>query len=62
MVFQPNAVLGNAPKNPRFILLKTDSAPSGPNTAEVEKALYLLSFYLYNESTLSYLIDKLTKC
>jgi len=38
MVFQPNAALGNAPKSPRFILLIRDSAPSGPNTAEVEIA------------------------
>jgi hypothetical protein len=39
MVFQPNTVSGNAPKNPRFILyLIRESAPSGPNSAEVEKA------------------------
>jgi len=38
MVFQPNTVSGNAPKNPRFILYLKESAPSGPNTAEVEKA------------------------
>jgi hypothetical protein len=38
MVFQPNTVSGNAPKNPRFILYLKESAPSGPNTAEVENA------------------------
>jgi len=36
MVVQPNAALGNAPKNPRYIL--KDSAPFGPNSAEVKNA------------------------
>ncbi len=35
-VSQPNAALGDAPKNPRFYPYPTDSAPFGPNTAEAE--------------------------
>jgi len=36
MVSQPNAALGDAPKNPRFYPIPRDSAPFGPNTAEAE--------------------------
>jgi len=36
MVSQPNAALGDAPKNPRFNLYPIRSAPFGPNTAEAE--------------------------
>ena len=36
MVSQPNAALGDAPKNPRVKPYPKDSAPSGPNTAEAE--------------------------
>jgi len=53
MVLQPNAVLGNAPKNPRFILYPRESAPSGPNTAEVENVskYFLICLYFW------YLVD-----
>ena len=40
MVSQPCAVLGDAPKNPRFYPIPRDSAPFGPNTAEVENIAF----------------------
>ena len=40
MVFQPATAPGDAPENPRFEPQLRDSAPSGPNAAEVEIEKY----------------------
>jgi len=46
MVVQPNAALGNAPKNPRYTLSlsRRYSAPNGPKSAEVENSSEKIQF------------------